>query len=147
MKTSEEIDELMSKAVEAGLDGLDFMADFDYERIAASFNGIGPSCLSEEQRQKLSKYLALFLPAALIHDMRYEASNGQRDAFNYANFEFRDNCYALATHAYGIFNWRRYRAYFVAWLLFKAVASEVGWLIWRDAARSLELRAWRGKPP
>ena len=133
MKSEAEIDALMTTAVEAGLDGLDFMARFTYAQIAPAFNGIGPSCLSEEQRQKLSKYLALFLPAALIHDMRYEASNGQRDAFNYANFEFRDNCYALATHAYGIFNWRRYRAYFVAWLLFKAVASEVGWLIWRDA--------------
>ena len=124
----------MQRAVAAGLDGLDFMLQFDYGQIASSFNGIGPSCLSEGQRQKLSKYLALFLPAALIHDMRYEVSDGSRRGFNYANFEFRDNCYALAAHAYGFFNWRRYRAYFVAWLLFKAVASEVGWLIWREAA-------------
>ncbi len=125
----------MQRAVAAGLDGLDFMLQFDYGQIASSFNGIGPSCLSEGQRQKLSKYLALFLPAALIHDMRYEVSDGSRRGFNYANFEFRANCYALAAHAYGFFNWRRYRAYFVAWLLFKAVASEVGWLIWREAAR------------
>lgn len=131
----ETTDEVLEKAVVAGLNGLDFITSYSTAEIAEAFNGIGPSFLSDEQRKKLSKYLALFMSAALIHDMRYTYSDGSRYGFNFANFEFRDNCYALATHAYGFFNWHRYRACFVAWLLFKAVASEVGWLIWREAAR------------
>jgi len=135
MKSEAEIDALMTTAVEAGLDGLDFMARFTYAQIAPAFNGIGPASLSEQQREKLSAYLALFMPAALIHDMRYEVSDLSRHGFNYANIEFRDNCYKLANHAYGILNWRRYRAWFVAELLFAGVASDYGWQAWCDAGR------------
>ena len=132
-KSEAEIDELMSKAVDAGLDGLDFVSQFNYKQLS-TYNGIGPSFLSEEKRQKLSKYLKLFAPAALIHDMRYEVGDGSRAAFNYANMEFRENCITLASREYGILNWRRYRAYLVAEALFTLVASEGGWFAWRQAS-------------
>lgn len=133
MKSEAEIDALMTTAVEAGLDGLDFMAGFTYEQLAAGYNGIGPSFLTDRQRENLTRYLSLFAPAALIHDMRYDVSDGSRRGFNYANFEFRANCYSLAAQTYGVFNWRRYRAYAVAELLFTAVASQAGWVAWREA--------------
>ena len=130
----ETTDNVLERVVLAELDGLDFVSSYTTAEIAAAFNGIGPSFLSDAQRKKLSKYLALFMPAALIHDMRYEVSDLSRHGFNYANIEFRDNCYKLANHAYGILNWRRYRAWFVAELLFAGVASDYGWQAWCDAA-------------
>lgn len=129
-----EIDELLKIAVAADLEGLDFLSRFDYEQLSA-YNGIGPQLLSDDKRKKLSKYLKLFAPAALVHDMRYEVGDGSRAAFNYANMEFRENCIKLAKFEYGILNWRRYRAYLVAEALFAAVASEVGWLAWSEASR------------
>lgn len=133
-KSKEEIDELMAKAVVVGLEGTDFVSQFDYEQLSA-YNGIGPSFLSEKKREKLSKYLALFTPAALIHDMRYEVGDGSRKSYNFANMEFRDNCYALASYAYGILNWRRYRAYLVAEMLYRGVCSLGGWVAWSEASR------------
>ena len=135
MKNENEIDELLKIAVEAGLEGLDFMAQFDYAAIARSYNGIGPASLSAEKRAKLSKYLALFTPAAVIHDMRYTESDCTRHAFNFANIEFRNNCIKLANHAYGVLNWRRYRAWCVAELMFAGVASDYGWQAWCEAGR------------
>ena len=129
----ETTDEVLEKAVVAGLDGLDFITSYSTAEIAEAFNGIGPSFLSDAQRKKLSKYLALFMPAALIHDMRYTYSDGSRYGFNFANFEFRANCYALAAQTYGWLNWRRYRAYAVAEALFAGVASQAGWVAYRQA--------------
>ena len=134
-KKNSEIDELLKIAAAANLEGLDFLSQFTYDQLADGYNGIGPQLLSDDKRKKLSKYLKLFAPAALVHDMRYEVGDGSRAAFNYANMEFRENCIKLAEFEYGILNWRRYRAYLVAEALFAAVASEVGWVAWSEASR------------
>lgn len=129
----EMIDAAVRRAFLVELDGCDFLASFDYEEIAREYNGIGPSWLKEEIRKKISRYLEIFIPAALIHDMRYSLSDGMRAAFNFANYEFRDNCLKLADAAYPFWNWRRYRARAVAVILFDCVSSEAGWMTWRWA--------------
>lgn len=129
------IDELVSEAVLAELEGVEFLQEFDYATLCRDYNGIGPASLKPEQRAKLSKYLALFAPAALIHDMRYTASDLTRMGFNFANIEFRSNCFKLANNAYAWYNWRRYRAWAVAELMFMGVASDFGWDAWLDAGR------------
>lgn len=135
MKTREEIDDLMGKAVEAGLDGLDFMARFTYEDLANGYNGIGPEFLPETIRAKVSSHLALFAPAALIHDMRYSVGDGTRQSFNFANYEFRDNALKLADAAFPWYSWRRYRARAVALVLFDFVSSQSGWVAFSEASR------------
>lgn len=134
-QTPEEINALRMRASAADLDGLDFLAACTDEQLAEAYNGIGPDFLPADVRKKLSLYLDLFAPAALIHDLRYTVSDGTRSGFNFANFEFRGNCYLLAEKRYGVFNWRRYRAYFVAETLFAAVASQAGWIAWTEAHR------------
>lgn len=134
-QTLEVINALRIRANAAGLDGLDFLATYTDEQIADAYNGIGPAFLADDARDKLSLYLNLFAPAALIHDLRYTVSDGTRSSFNVANFEFRGNCYLLAEKRYGVLNWRRYRAYFVAETLFAAVASQAGWIAWTGAHR------------
>ncbi len=123
----------MKIARAADLEGLSFVAQFDYEQLSA-YNGIGPQSLSEDKRKKLSKYLALFAPAALIHDMRYEVGDGTRKGFNYANMEFRENCIKLAKYKYGFLNWRRYCAWLAAQAMFGFVSGPDGWEAWKKAS-------------
>ena len=132
MKTIEEIDKLMSAAVEAGLEGLDFMAEFDYATLEREYNGIGPEWAGEAVRGRLTERLALFEPAALIHDMRNFRSDGTRRAFNFANYEFLENCKKLADRAYPWYSWRRYRARAAALLAFDFVSGPGGWKAWND---------------
>ena len=137
----ETIDSLVRRAVVAELDGCDFLSIFDYEELAREYNGIGPEGLPEKWRSKASDYLELFAPAALIHDMRYSRSDGMRTAFNFANYEFRDNCLKLANAAYPWYSWKRYRARAVALFLFDIVDSPGGWIAWLDASRKNLTRA------
>ena len=127
------IDEIVKAAVVADLDGLDFIADFSYAEIAAEYNGIGPEWLPSEIREKLSKHLELFAPAALIHDMRFAQSDGSRYGFNFANLEFRANCTKLAEQAYPWWSWRRYRAYLAAHAMYDFVTGQGGWVAWQAA--------------
>ena len=135
MKSEEEIDELLKIAVEAGLDGLDFLSQFSYAQLADGYNGIGPEFLPPGIREKVTKYLAIFEPAALIHDMRNHVGDGTRRGFNFANIEFRENCLKLANHAYPWYSWRRYRARAVAFILFDFVQGQPGWVAWCEASR------------
>ena len=116
-------------------------ADFAYNtrqamsnlEFAALYNGIGPDYLPAEVRDKITGWLSLFAPAALIHDVRYAFADGSRKAYNYANIEFRNNCRALADLAYPWYSWRRYRARAVGEILYKCVASSAGWQAWMEA--------------
>ena len=120
MKTKEEIDKLFKTAVLAGLDGTDAAADCSYEEIAAAYNGIGPEWLPEKVRAKITAYLGVFEPAALIHDIRYQKADGSADRFHQANYELRDNCFRLAEYSFPWYSWRRYAAYLAAIKMFEA---------------------------
>ena len=130
-----EIDELLKIAVEAKLEGLDFLASFTYEQLSDGYNGIGPEFLPSVLREKVTKYLAVFEPAALVHDMRNHVGDGTRYGFNFANLEFLANCRKLADRAYPWYNWRRYRARVVAKLMYDFVAGQPGWIAWCEASR------------
>lgn len=129
MRSRNEIDALLKDAAEAGLEGLDFAAEFDYETIAREYNGVGSEWLPQGIRDRVTAYLAVFEPAALLHDLRYSRSDGSDAGFRAANAEFLRNCLRLANRAYPWWNWRRYRARAAAMLLFDAVEA-FGGLSW-----------------
>ena len=139
MKTEQEIDALARRAVEAGLDGLDFLSTFSYADLARGYNGIGPEFLPEWMRDFVSDKLDIFAPAALGHDMRNDVSDGTRASFLAANDEFRRNCLKLADLAYpqqpGVADdLKRARAKAVAEILYCFVSAEgFGWRAWLDA--------------
>lgn len=136
MATEEQIadvQELYRLAVLADLDGVEFIAGFPDEELADSYNGIGPEFLPPKVRAKVTKSLALFEPAALVHDLRNEYSDGTRCSFNYANYEFRSNCRKLADARYAWWNPRRYVVRYVAELLYRFVAGDCGWTAWLQA--------------
>ena len=129
----ETVADLYRRAVRANLDGVDFVASFTYEELADSYNGIGPEFLPPALREKVTKRLNLFAPAALIHDLRNEYSDGTRRSFNYANYEFAANCRKLAAQRYAWYNPRRYFEYHVATLLYRFVCGDGGWTAWIQA--------------
>ncbi len=123
---------LLEKAVALELDGILWMTNFGFNTICREYNGIGPEFFPPALRAKVTKYLALFEPAALIHDLRNYKSDGSRFNFNYANYEFRANCRKLANAMYPWYSWRRYRARAVAELMYDFVSGQGGWKAWQD---------------
>ena len=89
----------MKAAVLADLDGVEFIQGFDYATLCREYNGIGPEWAGAPIRAKVTRYLTLFEPAALIHDMRNFESDCTWRGFNYANIEFHENCLKLADDA------------------------------------------------
>ncbi len=128
------IAELIETAREAGLMGLDFIRTFTLEELERGYNGIGPEFLPAIVRAKISNWLSLFGPAAVIHDMRNEIADGTREAFLFANREFLFNCLSLADHAYPQDGSKHDRARNVAMVLYRFVnAEKFGWRAWLEA--------------
>ena len=134
METTEKIESLIARGVEADLFGMDFVQSLDLETVRDGYNGIGPEFLGSDVRAKVTDHLAIFEPASLVHDLRNEFSDGTRYSFNFANYEFLKNCRKLADQKYGWYNPRRYFARHVAHLLYVAVSAEkFGWRAWLEA--------------
>lgn len=145
MQTMEKIESLIAKGVEAELYGMDFVQGLDLETVRESYNGIGPEFLDPEVREKVSELLSIFEPAALVHDLRNEFSDGTRKGFEYANDEFLKNCLKLADYNYCFINPRRYRARAVAKILYKFVSAEkFGWRAWLEAKERHEAKMASG---
>ena len=123
---------IVDKAVAIRLDGREILDEIDGETIEREYNGIGPAFFPAKLRAKVTKWLGLFEPAALIHDLRNFRSDGMRWAFNYANYEFFANCRKCAAAEYPWWNWHRYRAYAVAECLYNFVSGAPGWKAWMD---------------
>jgi len=135
------IDALVKLAVEADLEGLDFLAQFTYAQLADGYNGIGPEFLPPAVRDRVTDFLSIFEAAALIHDLRNEYSDGSREGFLAANDEFRRNCLKLADMRYGMFSLRRYRARAVAQVLYDFVSADsFGWRAWLEAKERHEAK-------
>ena len=132
------IKELINRIDEIELVGGDFISRFDCETIRREYNGIGPEFFNPKLRAKVTEFLAIFEPAAVIHDMRNFESDGKRSAFDYANWEFLENCRKCAAAEYQ-WEWKRplrilkrWRAYAVAELMYKFVDGPAGWRAWMD---------------
>lgn len=123
---------LCATAASLDLDGVDFIQALDGDTLVREYNGIGPEWAGAPIRAKVTKYLALFEPAALIHDLRNYKSDGSRSNFNYANLEFLANCLKIANATYPWYSWRLYRARAVAYALFDFVSGPGGWKAWID---------------
>ena len=138
MKSEQEIDALVRRAVDAGLEGLDFLSSFTYAELAEGYNGIGPEFLPAGVRALLSRKLHIFEAPAVIHDMRNHVADGTRAAFLHANDEFRRNCLRMAELAYpqqpGVKDdILRARAKAVAEVLYCFVSADgFGWKAWLE---------------
>lgn len=140
MESLATIESLIHFAATKNLHGADALVAAGPDVVRDAYNGIGPEWLREDVREKVTKYLAVFAPAAVIHDLRYEYSNGERYAFDVANMEYFVNCFKLARDRYAWYNPRRYFAQEAAWLMYLAVAGDGGWQAWNEAKAKREER-------
>lgn len=128
---------VVEKSKSLKLIGLDFILGFNIDDICNAYNGIGPQFLPEKLRDKVTSFLGIFEPAALVHDLRFEQSDGTRQSFDYANAEFVANCNKCAKNEYAWWNWKRYRAYAVIAAMNEFnCADKCGWKAWLDSYES-----------
>lgn len=133
MISSEDTHFAIHKAWAVGLYGEDWLRSLTPGRVSAACNGCGPEWMSQEMRDKLTAFLAVFFPAFCLHDCRFAYDNdGTRAKFDAANRELRLNCRILADDAYGWYDPRRYVWRHRAKLVYLA-CKDFGWSAWRDA--------------
>ena len=134
-----EITALIKKACDLKLTDAAWVASFAAEELAVVYNGIGPECLPiaihekliKYVREKLTKYLAIFAPACLIHDFHYWIGDGTLKDFNYANDTLEANCRKCInaeTKWYQLL--RRAAGYYAAHLMAEA-CRRYGWSAYR----------------
>lgn len=129
---------VISEALHLGLSGAEFLRDLGPARVAAACNGIGPEWLPEALREKLSKWLALFILPADIHDCRFSYCNdGTELGFWSANNELGRNCLLVADARYAWYNPVRYLARRGGRLV-AAACQRYGWSAWRQAYHNKE---------
>ena len=125
------VSDLYEAAVKADLD-LGCAASLSDDRLAELYNGCGPEWLPAQIRKKLTRRLAIFEPAFLIHDTDFASSDGSTFAFAQANDRLEMNCLALANYTYPWYSWRRYRARLAA-LEIASLCRRYGWKAYRSA--------------
>ena len=135
---------LIETALHVGLEGADWANRYGLAWLSDAYNGIGPEFLPPALREKVTKWLHLFEPAALIHDARNHVSDGFRAAFERANAEFLANCRKLADFWYPWWNWKRYRARAAAFAMFEFVSGRPGWVAWQQAHERFVERQQKG---
>lgn len=126
-----EITALIKKACDLKLTDAGWVACFAPEELSAVYNGIGPEWLPLSIREKLTKYLAIFAPACLIHDFHYWIGDGTLKDFNYANDILEANCRKCInaeTKWYQLL--RRSAGYYAAHLMAEA-CRRYGWSAYR----------------
>ena len=126
-----EITALIKKACDLKLTDAAWVACFAPEELATVYNGIGPEWLPYSLREKLTKYLAIFAPACLIHDFHYWIGDGTLKDFNYANDILEANCRKCInaeTKWYQLL--RRAAGYYAAHLMAEA-CRRYGWSAYR----------------
>ena len=131
---------LLLRAAELGLGGVEFLDCLGFDVVCREYNGIGPEWAGEALRDRATHRLALFEPAALVHDLRNFRSDGTREGFRAANAEFLENCLTLANAEYPWWSWRRWRARVVAYALYDFVSGPGGWKAWMDCYNRKETR-------
>lgn len=119
------VSDLYETAVKADLD-MGCAAFLSDDRLAELYNGCGPEWLPARIREKLTRLLAIFEPAFLIHDCDYSAANGSTGDWAEANDRLEMNCLALANYTYPWYSWRRYRARLAA-LEIASLCRRYGW--------------------
>lgn len=128
-KKIREVEDLITQALVLNLYGVENLCDLDAEEIARFYNGCGPAWLPDAARKKLTEYFAIFAPAFMLHDCRFEFSDNTRCGFNAANTELEYNLRKIAKAKYGFLNWRRYRALAAAEVLV-AACERFGYSAW-----------------
>lgn len=132
MYTLEEIAALRQKCSTLELEGREILEKYTDEELQKICNGIGPAGMPSFLRRTLNKFHPALEPAALIHDVEFEESDGSERGFEDSNARFLANG-KRASRVYGWYDLRRYVVWNQAHRL-AALCRRFGAYSWRLAA-------------
>ena len=135
---------VVARANNLHLMGTGFLKAVGVKAALDAYNGIGPEFFPPALRDAITRTLGLFEPPAVIHDCRFERSDGTRRSFDYANNEFYVNCHKCAKAAYPWWSWKRYRAYAVIDAMYEFVSGDGGWKAWQEAYEKRRMKQGAG---
>lgn len=132
MYTLAEIARLRAQCLELRLEGSDLLELYTNEQLQEICNGIGPEFFPSRLRAAVSALHPTLEPAAFLHDIKYERSDGSWSGFTSANSEFLRNGIRLADASFGWYNPRRYLVRADA-RRFHGLLTAGGWIAWQQA--------------
>lgn len=128
----QEVIRIRDEVQRLNLAGADIVLILPVNLLTGIYNGTGPEFLAEKLRKFLDSIARIFLPAVMVHDVRFEFSDGSLDAFRQANIELLVNCISCAIDAYSWRQFRRYTSLLEAVTIYRA-CQKFGWIAWRSA--------------
>ena len=132
MYTLEEIAALRQKCETLHLEGREILDNYSDAELQKICNGIGPDGIPSFLRRTLNKLHPSLEPAALIHDVEFERSDGSQSAFDASNDRFLANG-KRASAKYAWYDVRRYAVLSQAYRL-AAFCRCFGGDSWQQAA-------------
>lgn len=120
--TIKHICDLIGRVETYGLDRGPHLSQLSVEEIAAAYNGIGAEWMPAKIRDRLTTDYAYLEPAAMIHDVDYQRSNGSIYDFHAANARLRANILKTADAvATPWISWKWWKLRLAATACFEAV--------------------------
>ena len=126
MSGTDEIRRLRAACEDMELEGREVLGKYTDGELAEIFNGIGPESFPSWLRVALDAIHPSLAPVALIHDVEWHESDGNRETFTESNSRFRRNGCRVASASFG---WWRPRRYKVMWdaVKFARICQRFGW--------------------
>ena len=114
-----EINALRRQCEDYRLSGREILDRFTLEELAEEYNGAGPDSWLPEAREILTRAMALFKPAVLIHDIQFAQSDGTDEGFARTVDDWCANTGKIMAAEYPLFTWqlfdRGYRRELAYW--------------------------------
>lgn len=140
--TLAEICEILSKIEKYKLSGREVVKQYRPIDLQQICNGAGPDSWSELSREIVTKLMELFESVIMIHDVRFQNSDGTKKTFQKVTKEWIKNCRRVFNKEYPLWTWRMlrpsYRIMRAAWLIVMkagnaAVSGDKAFEAWKTA--------------
>jgi len=107
--TLAEICDILERIEKYGLFGREITKPYLIAELKKICNGAGPDSWSDLSREIVTKLMSLFEPAVMIHDVRFQNSDGTKKTFEEVSEEWVKNCRLIFDAEYPIWTWRMLR--------------------------------------
>ncbi len=126
MYSEKELYNLIGLARTHNLENIEILEKYSLYQLRFIFNGIGSESMPTWMRKVVSTLHPSLEPVALIHDVEWSETDGNKDTFTASNSRFKRNAMKIA---FGLFKWYNPRRYIV-WrqgVRFGNVCQLFGW--------------------
>lgn len=137
-----EICAILEKVKKYKLFGREITKKYLIAELKEICNGAGPDSWSELSREIVTQLMELFEPVVMIHDIRFQNSDGTKETFNEVASEWVKNCRRVFDAEYPLWTWKMlnpaYRAERAAWWVVMeagnlAVSGKKAFAAWQAA--------------